>query len=248
MAGFLYHIAGEQRPPAPAKIDAWGLRYAFPDGSPTHRAVMSSSPSGKSGSIIADDARQSEKDVGYYPDQQTWEKLPAIEGRPELWIGFWNDAPPRPDDLRRSPLIEGIVSYQAGDGCRWIVPTLVELDDAGAGDCILPATERLRDGEYRFELLPPMAKLWEIVHPVALGLCGFAASPPAADVKAAAIALLAANYVLDRPELAVLGALANDDRYERIVMASCRGQWMLEAIRAAGEGEKKTDGPPDEST
>lgn len=241
MAGFLFFISGDQRPPTAERIAAWGLGYAFTSPSIDHRPVMGSSPSGKNGGVICEGPRHKGKSIGYYPTEQTWTKLPPVEGRPEIHLGYWNDAPPRPIDLERPEMLTSEVAYLAGEGCRWRIPTLTEFDEAGHGECQLPSLERLKDGEYAFELLPPMARLWEIVHPVALGLCGFAPPRPAEEVKAAAIELLAANYVISRAELAILGALARDRRYEWIVRYSCQANALMEAIAALNDPEKKTD-------
>src|SRR5690606_22848116 len=88
-------------------------------------------------------------------------------------------------------------------------------------------------------------QLWDAVHPVALGVCfGCDAAdaelkePSDAQIRNAAFKLLAANYVVDMPELVSLGCLQNDGTFRTIVLASCRGQWLLDALR---DIQKKDD-------
>lgn len=248
MAGFLYHRP-DARTITAKQAAAIGLGYAIRD-KVAHVEHNANSPSGKAGIVFADVSRQGKKTLGYFKDQQTWRKLPNVEGRPELWVGYWNDAKPTPDDLRRPDALRAIGSYTLGENCRWDIPTLTELDGEGRGECALPGPEDF-DDDGNIVSRPPVGEdsdLWDIVHPLALALCGLPVDrePTHADYRAGAIALLKRNYVVDVPELAQLGALFSDSRYQNVVMLSCRGQWLLEEIRrATSEGdEKKTESEP----
>jgi hypothetical protein len=252
MSGFLYFRSGDTRPLTKEGIAKLGLSYAF-TGSIENRQTTGNSPSGKAGSVLAEDARHQGKTIGYYPDKQTWRKLPNVEGRPELWVGYWNDAKPGPEDLERKPMLPGEVSMMLGDGKRWVIPTLTEFDDAMKGECQLPAPLEYDDEGNLFTTKPTgiYGQLWDAVHPVALGVC-FGSSeadaeikePSDAEVRKAAFTLLRANYVVDMPELVALGCLRNDTTFRTIVMASCRGKWLIEAI---DEITKKNETPAVES-
>jgi hypothetical protein len=246
MAGFLYHVAGVQRPVSDKDIDAWGLRPNFTRPKPAHRAVNAQSPSGKSGGVFADPDRLDGKSVGYWPDQQTWKKLPTVEGRPELWVGYFNDAKPRPSDLLRKNALPSRASYELG-GHHWKIPQLTELDDKGQGDCCLPAPEDY-DDEGNLHTIAPTGEdgeLWEFIHPLALAVCGFVESEYTIDdYREGAMRLLRRNYVVQMPELQVLGCLFRDDRYENIIIASCRAAWLLDAFSRVADPEKKTGHPP----
>jgi hypothetical protein len=245
MSGFLYFVSGEQRPPSTAKLAEWRLAYAFPK-SPSHRSTMGG-PNGKSGSVLVDSDRQGDKKQGYFPDEQTWRKLPAVAGRPETWLGYWNDAKPTPADLLRADALPGEASIKLGDGHRWQVPTLCEFDhETQTGECALPAALDFNDDGELFATKPDgeYGALWDAVHPVALGLCfgvGDMPAPSEKQIRDAAIALLATNYHVSMVELATLGALRNDGTSSTVVLAATRGKWLIDALAAVA---KKNDTPP----
>lgn len=233
MAGFLYFISGDQRPLTPERIRKLGLAYAFTVSS-ENSAVNGNSPSGKSGNVFADSTRQNGRRAGYYPDQQTWRKLPNVEERPELWVGYWNDAKPTPADLERKPMLAADITVRLADGHQWRIPRVRHFDDAsGNWECLLPTACDMNDAG---EFVPgnPLAEhkhLWDITAPVAAVLCfgeGGADAEPINDkqVQEVAIAILKANYVVDGCELVSLGALT-PDAFATIVLAACRGQALL---------------------
>jgi hypothetical protein len=237
LAGFLYFRSGDSRPINRAGVNKLGLGYAFDGSSVEARATSSGSPSGKAGLIFCAASRHEGKTVGYYPEQQTWRKLPRVEGRPELWLGYWNDAKPTPEDLSRASMLPGEVSMNLG-GQQWLIATLTEFDDERKdGDCMLPAPLDYDDDGNLVAGKPVgiNAELWDAVHPVALGLCfggdgSGIAEPTAQEIRLAAFSIIGANYVVDMPELVALGALENESTFRNIVMACCRGRWMLDAL------------------
>lgn len=251
MAGFLYFLAGG---PSKVTLEATrqlGLGYAF-TGSCASGQCNSNNPVGKAGCIFADRTRHVGREIGMYPDRQTWRKMPAREGRPELWLGYWSDAKPTPRDLLRANAPEGIVVLKLFDGQDWIIPAFTEFDETTHdGPCALPAALDYDEAGNLIDGKPvgEFAALWESIHPVALGLCFGTDGPDAAirpptdeDIRVAAIKLLTAKYVVDIPELVALGALSNEAAlYSRIVMACCRGRWLLEAI---DDLKKNEDRPP----
>lgn len=243
MAGFLYFVSGAQRP----DVEAQGLAYALPGS--IAKAPVVGGPNGVPGLVMAQSSRHPDRKIGYYPAEQRWEKMPTAAGVPERWLGYWNDGKPTPADLEKPVLLDSKVAYALGGSEKWSIATLTELDEAGGGACALPGREVLAD-DGGFVSLPPEGepgRLWELVHPVALRLLGFAEPPPThAELRTATVALLAANYVVSTPELSLLGCLFNyDGPYETVVKAAVRGQWLLDAIAAL---EKKTGSPPPANT
>lgn len=245
--GFLYYRAGDQRTLTREGVAKLGLAYAFPGGIQCVQ-VNANSPSKSQGIVFADPARHEGKRVGYFPDQQTWRKLPTVEGRPELWVGYWNDAKPGPSDLERPNMLPGEVAMTLGDGKQWVIPTLTEFDpETRSGECKLPAPLDYDDDGNLFTTSPvgEYGELWDAIHPVALGAC-FGSNEPDSEIKdasdaqlrSAAIRLLRTNYVVDMPELITLGCFRRDTTFRTIVIASCRGEWLMEAIN---ELSKKND-------
>lgn len=252
MSGFLYFVSDDDRPPTPDKLRRWGLGYAFPAGC-EHRPINNNSPNGRPGGVIVDPKRH-DRAAGYHKDQQTWRKMPTVEGRPELWVGYWNEAKPGAEDLVRPNMLPGEVAMTLGDGNRWVIPTLAEFDsEKRDGDCTLPAPLDFDDEGNLFTTSPvgEYGELWEVVHPVAVGVCFGGTEPDAEireplekDIRAAAFRLLRTNYVVDMPELVMLGCLRNDATFRTIVIASCRGQWLMDAINLLS---KKNDSPTPEN-
>lgn len=253
MAGFLYFRSGDQRPVTKEVAAKLGLAYAFPAGIQNCQ-VNANSPSKSQGNVFADPARHEGKRVGYFKDEQTWRKLPTVDGRPELWVGYWNEAKPGPSDLERTNMLPGEVAMTLGDGHRWVIPTLTEFDpETKSGQCSLPAPLDYDEDGNLFTTSPigEYGELWEAVHPVALGAC-FGSNEPDSeitdasdhDLRAAAFRLLRTNYVVDMPELVSLGCLRNDTTFRTIVVASCRGEWLMDAVN---DLSKKNDDPTPES-
>jgi hypothetical protein len=249
MAGFIYFISGDERPMAPDKARKLGLGYAF-TGNLENSGVNHNSPSGKPGNVFGDTSRHNGKRVGYFADQQTWRKMPRVEGRPELWVGYWNDSKPTPADLARHPMLPGEVVMTLGDGEQWLIPTLTEFDqETQSGQCQLPAPLDYDEDGNLVNGKPTGAygQLWDAVHPVALGVC-FGSNAEDSDIKEpnekqvrdAAFAIIGANYVVSMPELVVLGALQSDATFRNIILASCRGRWLIDAVN---ELSKKNEPP-----
>lgn len=231
MAGFLYYRAGNQQPVSIEKAREWGLSYAFP-ASCEGRQVNHNSATGSVGYVFCDASRHT-KAAGMY-DGQTWRKMPAVEGRPELWVGYYNDAKPGPADLERSPMLAVDLSIRLADGHSWKIPKVRHFDDQmQQWECSLPS---LLDYDERGKLYPakPLQQyqhLWDITAPIANAMIVKAEGVPSVsdqDVQDCAIALLQANYVVDVPELVAIGALSTSDSFASIVMAACRGKELLE--------------------
>jgi hypothetical protein len=243
--GFLYFRSGDQRTLTREGVAKLNLTYAFPAGIQCVQ-VNSNSPSKSQGLVFADPARHEGKRVGYFPDQQTWRKLPTVEGRPELWVGYWNDAKPGPGDVTRSPMLAADMVVRLADGNPWRVPKVRQYDGvSGNWECLLPS---LYDYDEKGNLFPskPLAKhahLWELTHPIAMAMCVTTDGPTGItdeQVQQCAVALLQANYVVDLPELVAIDALATGDTFASIVMAACRGQELLSWLDSI---QKKSNSP-----
>jgi len=79
-------------------------------------------PSGGGGVIVG----VSSERLGFDPTAQTWRKLPGGK----FWFGWWNDAPPGPEDLQRTEQLTGHL-VKLRDGCKWLVPLARAWSDSG---------------------------------------------------------------------------------------------------------------------
>ncbi len=226
MAGFLYYREGAQSlaPGEPAKLQ---LQYAI-GRSVTSGGVSNKFPSGKAGVIFADPDRHAGKTVGYYPDQQTWRKLPNVEGRPECWVGYWNDAKPGPGDLARSKQLRGM-PVELADGQTWEVPIVRSFDGARQEwTNQLPAAWA---ADEHGNLVPggePKAiyrHLWDLTAPLADKILAIASGedvewPDDAHVGKVVTALLQVNYSVSAAEIGMLEIVGGDDVFAIIAVAS----------------------------
>lgn len=252
MAGFLYFRPHETTPITRGQIAALGLGYAFPKGVAAG-ICQGDTPTQSIGCVFADPARQGARSVKMDRSTQTWRRLP----KSDIWCGFWNDDPPRPADLARDPQLAGYTVKLAG-GREWLVP-LVRLYDP------LQKTTRSRlpcamecddDGNWhRGPVVAQHAHLWDVTTPIAEAmLAQYApregAEPAAvdvadADIFAAIVALLQANYVVGPGELSLMGALTSEPNTHAAVMAACDWVNFLgwhESLSGGGD-EKKSASP-----
>ncbi|BBO34734.1 hypothetical protein [Lacipirellula parvula] len=226
---FLYFVGGDQRPVDFEKLAKWQLSFAI-ETSIENRPV-STGPSGGAGNVFMEDAPG--VDAGYYPDDQTWSKMPAVEGRPELWIGYWNDRKPTPQTLKRAKLLRGPVLTLA-DGNEWQVPIVRRYDGAAQQwQCELPAYLAF-DGTGKVGPGRPLAKyahLWDATATIAelqfAKDAGDEAREPTQDELLAAVsALMGANYRVSLPELIALEAL-EETHLALIVMVAVRYESLV---------------------
>jgi hypothetical protein len=114
MSQFLYYIPGASLRTLD-DVNRVGLGYAF-EVQPSS-CGCNTGPDAKSGTTISADM----DGVGYYPDRQTWRKIPGIDA----WLGWYTDAMPGPADLERKKQIPGEL-VRLGDGRDWLVPVAIE--------------------------------------------------------------------------------------------------------------------------
>ncbi|MCG8407565.1 MAG: hypothetical protein MI923_20400 [Phycisphaerales bacterium] len=124
MAGLLYFIDGKDRSIKLDEIHKLGLDYAF-DKQPTPSGVSGRGPSGSAGVVLADPKRVPTDKIGYYLDKQTWLQMP---GKP-VWVGFYTDDRPKPEDLQREHPLPGY-RVKLADGQEWVVPVALTPADS----------------------------------------------------------------------------------------------------------------------
>lgn len=246
MAGFLYFRSTPQNVTR-EQVAQWGLDYAF-GGKIENRQTLANSPSGTAGCVFVDPERHQGKTIGYFPDQQTWRKMPTVEGRPELWVGYWNDAKPGPGDLVRAKQLKG-VPVRLSDGHEWEVPTVRSFD--GTEQCWkseLPSAWTCGDDGQLVRGTKPKAiyaYLWDITAPIADKLFSIAAGdggdmPSDAELGRAVVSLLGTNYVIDAVEIAALELIGTDEAYS-IVMVATRYDTLFEWMNLKKTADQSTE-------
>lgn len=221
MPGLLYYIPGRSHASL-ADAAELGLEYAFEqDLSP--RRVTGSGPDGGQGLIVADAARV--PDIGYYPDRQEWIKIP---GSPVgAWVGRYTDLEVQPEDLARLELLPGH-PVRMGDRQEWQVPTARAWSAGGESPSwyeALPHRAGLdEEGKWVMgQVAERYRQLWETAADYWDKFWSAAGTAEPVDVAGqeegcrisfdfegmadAAVVVLAANYRLDRAEVALLGLL-----------------------------------------
>jgi hypothetical protein len=207
--GFLYFVPGFTRPITFKEVRTFCLGYAFESGPQSGQCAINT-PTGTAGMIFADKARHAEGRVKMDMENQVWRKMPR-PGQQDVYVGYWKDAKPGPDDLKREKQVGG---YQVAmlDGSRWTVPlvmmfektseqllsglpTKMALDDQGevvAGD-VIDRYQFLYDAMSDYAAAMQAGKLIELLEAL-----------PLSKVCKDARTLLAANYIVDLPEIHAL--------------------------------------------
>lgn len=246
MAGFCYFIEGDLKSINLEKIAELGLAYAF-DSAPACRESGMQNPSNSRGLFFADSRRLGDLAPGYYPDLQEWREMPTVEGRPRLFIGYWNDHKPTPKDLQREKLVDGLM-VKLGDGLMWQVPEICEYSElVKEWECRLPSyldfdmSGKVIKGRPVGDYL----RLWDAVAPLASRIMESEAAGQESDVTdqelADAVALLlGANYAVTFPELSVLRLLTDTGDMALILAAACKKKKLLSWL----DVQKKSEYPP----
>jgi hypothetical protein len=245
MAGFLYMLAGDTRPVDQRNVAEIGLGYAFPDGCQS-REVSSSNISGKPGRVIGEPLDMpSGCELGFYADRQKWRAMPRVDDGPELWLGYWIDHLPGPEDLRRDTPIR-THQVKLDDGQFWEVPIIGHREsDVLVPD--LPAYMDINDEgrRVRGELLAECQALWEKIAPLADKYFAHElkqGDEPTDDEQwQATVDLLQAVYRVDVFEIVALRLfLEQSDSIGTIWMIATEYEFLLQMIDAA---QKKTSTP-----
>jgi hypothetical protein len=168
VGAFLYWVEGALAPVTRAKLEDWGLGYAF-TAVPHH--LQSRGPGEGSGVLLADEPRLAPYLPTYRPEEQEWRKVAARHrppGAPRLFVGVYRHAPrPTEADLRRTDVIAG-ESVELARGERWLVPLVRSVDVATAeAFSPLPSYVTLDDEgrPKRGSIVETHEELWEAATP-----------------------------------------------------------------------------------
>jgi len=225
-----------------------GLGYAFETSIGLANTTQTDGPAGEARGLVVGMERAG-RPVGYFPDKQTWQKIPGLDA----WVGFYTGQAPGPNDLARSTMLDGH-AVELGDGRRWIVPIAVGGPEEGDAELTryrtLPHVDRLdEDGNWTVgDVLPRYAPLWDAAAAwwdakwSAAGEDNEAADTGDAirvifkidDARGAAVTILAANYRVSAIEVSLLGLL-NDQT--RVAILDAAIDWPTIAAWV----QKKTD-------
>jgi hypothetical protein len=115
---FFYWIPDGNGPATYATLSKIGLGYAFEDGQIAKR-TNSSGPDGGPGAIVCRSSSPWSDKCGYFPDRQTWRKIPKLEG---IYIGCPSEFKiSAPGDIARPNLLPGR-QVLLEDGFYWTIP------------------------------------------------------------------------------------------------------------------------------
>lgn len=243
---FLYFKSGNtSKVVSKEDVAELGLEYAL--GQSIENREVLNGPGGQKGVVFCDSERSGDRAAGYFPDQQTWREMPARDGRPPLYIGYWNDAPPTPASLARKTQLPAAPVLMADDR-YWQIPIVRNYDEqSDTYTSNLPAyLDYDEQGNItKGRVLGCYKRLWDLTAPVADIKFG-TGDPNVSEQQlfTAVVALLQANYVVDLPELAVLGVLADDYSLTAAIEVSCRLDRLKRWIAEAEEQKKTTTTPP----
>ena len=254
MAGLLYFLPGQGRGIGLEEIKTLGLGYAF-DRKPTTPGVQRG-PDGKAGILLADPRCVPEHRIKFYPDQQTWRRIPSIDA----WVGLYTDDRPKPNDLIRQKTLPGHW-VELGDGEEWLIPIargLLEQEDGLVWYQALPEITTIDDeGDWiRAGVRPQYALLWQIALDWWDQIAGLEESDEQEPedkvrlvfdferVSDAALTALRTNYRVNRAEIALL-AVFDDASKREILDALVDRPTMREFLRkkVAAAGSNSGAGP-----
>ena len=202
-----------------AELRALGLAYAFDAGGPLAKCGCARGPEGKAGVVVCGAASAAK--VGFYPDSQTWQRIPGLAAGPgpgvDAFVGRDTAAAVEPAELLRPDATDGH-EVQLGDGQRWLVPVaLAVAEDQGQVVRFTPLPRRMElDAEGKFtpgDPLPVYDALWAVAEAYLKVIAdAVAAAAEGQPVQLTidddwALDALAVNYRLGRAEIVVLGLL-----------------------------------------
>jgi len=203
--GFLYFRPSQTRNVSQDDVKAWGLSYAF-ETPPVTCVCHAHTPTGSTGVVFADPSRHDDGRVKMDMENQAWRKMKR-PGEPDVFVGYWKDAPPTPLDLARKNQLGGYLVSLA-DGARWLCPVVRYFDESAVElRTNLPSYLDVDDkGELvPGQVLPLYAHLWNLTAPFAEQMLADDEGGPEvnkADINKAAQALLQTNYVIGANEIA----------------------------------------------
>lgn len=202
-----------------ADFEAAGIGYAWPDQR-TKRETLKG-PGGTAQGVVVADARLPADRVGFWPDRQTWSKVPGSTA----WCGYYTDEPPTPEELLRAEPLPGH-RVELADGRPWLVPVARGVAEDGWYHTLPRQSVLDESGQWtRGDVVAKYGRLWETacqwwdaLNAATVESAGDAARLvfDFAGIHDAAVVALSANYRLGRIEAALLGIF--DDRCVRRVL------------------------------
>jgi len=222
MGGFLYFVEGREQGFGAADANALGLGYAL-SGS-IHTRNANTGPGCKSGVCVADSSRVESARVGYFPDKQTWRRVPKVAA----WVG--HETLPLPADLVRREIVRGH-KVTLADGQQWEVPVAIEFSGPPLQfHGTLPRTmEADDDGNWQAgSVVATHAELWAIANDwwdVKIAIAEHQEQHDTLDgfesdfltdnyLHDAAVKVLAVNYAIGPAEASLLGLFDSSSAYE----------------------------------
>ena len=218
MTGFLYYVPGRKRP-SDDDLVALGLDAVL--SRPIIAEVPQNGLDGGTGHTLADRSLDVAI-VRILRDHQTWRAGPnGADGKPKFWIGYYNDQPPTPDDLKRpesgqlpGPLLDL-------EQHRWMVPRLREWRDSSDGPTFSSGVPRLLDYDEngkpaRGNIVPRYRELWDESCRVSGLLCDQLLGTGSASLGGDALLnfacrCLSTNYRVTLIELSVMNCASEAD-------------------------------------
>lgn len=221
MSGFLYFVPKFSRQVTLKDIKTWCLGYAF-ESAVRGGICQNNTPTKTQGTIFADPGRHDEGRIKMDMDAQVWRKMPR-PGQEDVYIGYWKDSPPGPDDLKRANQLGGY-QLKLADGKQWLIP-VVRLFDEAAGELRsnLPSYIDVDDNgnPKPGQVVPLYAHLEDLTAPFAEAMIS---SPDTnfedVDIYRAARVLLQVNYVVDMIEIAQAKVLTDEQMAHSIIAAA----------------------------
>jgi len=236
MAGFLYFVEGATTGTVKDVLKQRGYGYVATPG--VHLRGANEGPGGVSGTVAG--MRVPSREVGFFPESQTWRKSPGGG----VWVGLGADKP-SPSDLARREQLSGH-DVTLADGNIWTVPVArwlprtMDLDDAGrwvTGGIVdtyrglwEAATEWLEAKFAWFE--------YEEEHGSFRGFDDERITDQWVYTKSCDA--LAANYMLGPVEAAMLGLFVTGCRW-LVLDALIDQEGLSEIMRGAVDDQKKSD-------
>lgn len=205
MSGFLYFKPQHQQNVTLDDVKAWGLSYAF-ESKPVTCPCHMNTPSGGAGVVFGEQSRHGDGRVKMNLDAQEWRKMKR-PGGPDVFLGYWKDAPPKPLDLARKNQLGGYLVSLADD-TKWLCPVVRYFDESSAElRTNLPSYLDVdENGELvPGQVLPLYSHLWDLTGPFAEQMLADdegGSDVSKAEINKSAQALLQTNYVIGSNEIA----------------------------------------------
>lgn len=259
MSGFVYFLEGCSIGQVRQVMPSRGLGYVASPSLRMRDAMRG--PGGAGGVVVADAGRVEPEQIGYFPDQQTWHRVPATEPGGEAWVGMMRSSVPGPADLVRAELVAG-EDVRLGDEQLWHVPHAIdyhggpgldrtfELDAGGrwVSGPIVAKHRRLWDLAWEWRGVLDDLTAWGSEHTDAAGgpdLESYQDPRLELDwILARSVEVLQTNYVIGTVEASMLGLFVSGGRWT-VLQALCDSRSFVAMMRMAVDREqKKTDAGP----